>query len=326
MEMFLAESGAKVHVRRGALYVRLRDGGRIAVAADVDQLIIATSRVSITAKAVRAAAKMGLDIVFLDPWGNVVARIYPPVINKTVTSRIAQYSSVGGMPARAIAREIVYAKIHNQAQTLKYVGKSRREGRIVDAGWEIEYVGQELLNVKLENVTPETLMSFEARAARRYWSIIAELLPSHLGFEGRDPEGGDVFNIALNYGYGILYGECERALILAGLDPYLGLFHTLKSGRPSLTLDFIEMFRAPAVDKALVVNAHRLGEVRLVNGLLAYDSRKLIASIILESLNSNMRSTKRFRSLKLRDHVRLEAYDLAAAFRGDSYSGFKVVY
>ncbi len=326
MEMFLAEPGSKVHVWRGSLHVRLKGGRRVPLNAEIDQLIIATSRTSITSKAVRLAARLGIDIVFLDSRGNVTARVYPPVINKTVMARIGQYSSVGGRLANAIVREIVYSKVHNQAQVLKYMGRSRRENRIVEAGWEVEYVAQEIQGIPLEEVSPETLMSLEARAAKRYWPIVVELLPSSLGFNGRDPEGLDLFNIVLNYGYGILYAECERALILAGLDPYLGLLHTLKSGRPSLTLDFIEMFRAPIVDKALIVNAHKLQQAKLANGLLTYESRKLVASIILESLHSNARSSKR-RALSMRSHVKLEAQDLANTFRtGEPYLGFRVVF
>ncbi|MEM1928340.1 MAG: CRISPR-associated endonuclease Cas1 [Acidilobaceae archaeon] len=327
MEMLLVEPGARVHVRRGSLYVSLRDGRRVPVTADVEQLIVASSRISISSKAVRVAARMGVDIVFLDARGDVVARVCSPVINKTVAARVGQYQSAGSSLSRAIAREIVYCKIRNQAHVLKYMGRSRRESRLVDAGWEVERVAQEVADIPVDDVNPDDLRSLEAKAAKRYWALVSELLPAELGFRGRDPEGVDVFNMALNYGYGILYAECERALLLAGLDPYLGLLHAAKSGKPSLTLDFVEMFRAPVVDKALIVNAHKLRQARVENGLLAYDSRRLVASIVLESLHSNARSSKRPRPLRLKDHVRLEAQDLADAFRtGGGYAGFRVVF
>lgn len=324
MEVFLAEPGSRVHVRRNSLYITLRDGKRIPLTADVTQIIIASSRISISSKAVRIAAKMGIDIVFLDGKGDVVARLYPPVINKTVSARVGQYLAFNNQLAGIIASEIVYSKIYNQAQVIKYIGKSRRDERIVEAGREIEYIGTEVQLHSLEKFSVETLMNIEAKAAKRYWSIVAEILPSHLGFNGRNPDSLDPFNIALNYGYGILYAECDRALVLAGLDPYLGLLHTLKSGKPSLTLDFMEMFRSVVVDKGLIINASNL-KVDIINGLLSYESRKLIASIVLEALNRVVRSSKRSRSLKLRDHIRLEAYDLADAFRSQTpYVGFRV--
>ena len=56
-------------------------------------------------------------------------------------------------------------------------------------------------------------------------------------FPGRKPRERDEFNSALNYGYGILYDEVERACFYVGLDPYMGLYHTERYGKPSLVLD-----------------------------------------------------------------------------------------
>ncbi|MER3513307.1 MAG: CRISPR-associated endonuclease Cas1, partial [Chloroflexota bacterium] len=55
-----------------------------------------------------------------------------------------------------------------------------------------------------------------------------------------------------NYGYGILYGQVERALVLAGLDPYAGFIHVDRPGKPSLVLDLIEEFRQAVVDRTVL--------------------------------------------------------------------------
>ena len=47
----------------------------------------------------------------------------------------------------------------------------------------------------------------------------------------------------LNYGYGMLYGKIEGALIKAGLDPYTGIFHRDDYNRPALVFDVIEKYR-----------------------------------------------------------------------------------
>ena len=69
-------------------------------------------------------------------------------------------------------------------------------------------------------------------------------------FPGRKPRERDKFNIALNYGCGILNEEVERACFYVGLDPYMGLYHTERYGKPSLVLDFslVEEFRVPIID------------------------------------------------------------------------------
>ena len=67
-------------------------------------------------------------------------------------------------------------------------------------------------------------------------------------FPGRKPRERDEFNSALNYGYGILYDEVERACFYVGLDPYMGLYHTERYGKPSLVLDSVEELRVPIID------------------------------------------------------------------------------
>ena len=47
----------------------------------------------------------------------------------------------------------------------------------------------------------------------------------------------------LNYGYAVLKGYVDSTIISFGLDPYLGLLHTPRAGRESLSLDLMEPFR-----------------------------------------------------------------------------------
>ena len=70
-------------------------------------------------------------------------------------------------------------------------------------------------------------------------------------FPGHVPQDRDKYNSILNYGYGILYNEIERACLYVGLDPCLGLYHTERYGKPALVCDLIEEFSVPIVDCAL---------------------------------------------------------------------------
>lgn len=321
----VARAGASIRVIRGGLYVVDRDGSKVPVTADVDQVIVESGRVSVTAAAVRLAARMGVDIVFLDSRGRPAARLYPPVVNKTVEARVEQYRVLAD-PSRALpyAVEVVAAKIHNQYRVLAYLGKSWRERGLRDAADELA----PLAALAGGAGDLDELRGLEARAARVYWGALASALPGSLGFAGRDQDAPDPFNAALNYGYGILYYTVEAALALAGLDPYLGFMHAWKSGRPSLALDVMEPFRPVAVDKPLATAARR-GSVRLSqapSGLLDYESRGDVSRVVLEGLRARYRSRKRPRPRTLEDHVRLEAYDLAASLRGSgAFEAFRVV-
>ena len=45
-----------------------------------------------------------------------------------------------------------------------------------------------------------------------------------------------------------MYDKVERTCFYVGLDPYMGLYHTERYGKPSLVLDSVEEFRVPIID------------------------------------------------------------------------------
>ena len=70
------------------------------------------------------------------------------------------------------------------------------------------------------------------------------MLPAAYQFATRSKHPAtDPFNALLNYGYGMLYGKIEGALIKAGIDPYVGVFHRDDYNRPVLVYDVIERYR-----------------------------------------------------------------------------------
>lgn len=208
--VFIAEPGSRLYCRRGGVYIATRDGRKMTITPDVDQIIIASSRVGISAKAIRYLAREGIDVVVLDVNGYPIARLYMPYINKTVATRVGQYEKILSGLGIEIAKEFIYSKIMNQAQLLKYLAKSSREEWLRDLGYEVEAIATDLYSTK--DLDRDRIMGFEAHASRKYWQAIASLIPENLGFRGRDPDSLDPFNMALNYGYGILYSVCEKLL------------------------------------------------------------------------------------------------------------------
>ena len=321
---FVATPGSRVVARKGGIYVVKKTGEgveRVAVPPDVEAIIIASSRVGVSSKAIRLAAARGIDVVFLDHTGFPIARVYPPYISKTVATRVAQYTLFPREFGKKLSKELVYAKIVNQAEAVRYLAKNYRDASLREEAYRIDSVATEVRS--LSDFDADTLRSLEARAARIYWQAIAYTLPSELGFTGRDHDAKDPFNMALNYGYAILYSTCERALLLTGLDPYLGVFHTPKSGKPSLTLDFVEMFRAVAVDKPLAINAKRI-RFEVSENRLDYETRKEVAKTVLENLSSSYFYSKAGKRLELSEIIKREAWELAMCTReAKEYRGFR---
>jgi CRISPR-associated protein Cas1 len=99
------------------------------------------------------------------------------------------------------------------------------------------------------------LLGFEGEAAAQYFSVLPQLLPAawREDFRGRTRRPPrDRVNAMLSFGYAQLGRDATAALARVGLDPMLGLYHTMIPGRPALALDLIEPFRAAWVDVAVL--------------------------------------------------------------------------
>lgn len=64
----------------------------------------------------------------------------------------------------------------------------------------------------------------------------------------------------LSLAYAMLARHLTVALAAVGLDPYRGLFHAPRYGRPALALDIMEPFR-PIIADSVVLSAINTGEI-----------------------------------------------------------------
>jgi len=219
----------------------------------------------------------------------------------------------------------VQGKLENQANLLRYMAKYRKETEpalheeMMLVALEMRdylYELEQLQADKIEDIR-EQILSVEGRASQRYWAIIGQVIPSELAWPGRETRGAtDAFNSALNYGYGILYGQVEQAITLAGLDPYGGFLHADRPGKPSLVLDLIEEFRQTVVDRTVIglVNKrfaieqdedHRLNEA----------TRKKLIEKIRERMESSELYEKKRQALRF--ILQSQARHLALFARGE---------
>ncbi len=304
--------GTKLSIRKGKLIIKRGNGGSYEVPInEVEEVLISTRGALITSNVITELTSLGITIYFIRGDGTPYALVWPTVPNKTVITRRAQYEVFVRGDGIKYGSELVAAKIYNKAWLLKYLGRSRRSEDVRECGYRVEgYVWR-----VLKCGDRDCVMREEAEASRKYWSCYSELLPSEAGFMCRDQDGDDPVNTSLNYGYGILRLTCMKALLVAGLDPYAGFLHTDKSGRPSLTLDFMEPFRF-VVDKAVAELLTRyLPEVR--EGLLTHESRSAVASKVIDALTIDRYLYSGYRR-SLESIIYLQAKELANSLRGTS--------
>ncbi len=227
----------------------------------LEQVVIVDGGVAISSDVVRVCSEEGIPIYFLDRLGNAVASLYSAGLTGTVLTRRAQLLAYENAIGVRIAKAFVAGKLENQANLLRYMAKYRKETdaelfkEMMLVALEMRdylYELEQLQGEKAEAMR-EQILSIEGRAAQKYWQTIGRIIPDELEWPGRETRGAqDRFNSALNYGYGILYHEVERALTLAGLDAYGGFLHADRPGKPSLVLDLIEEFRQAVVDRTVI--------------------------------------------------------------------------
>lgn len=291
---------------------------------------IASNGVSLSTDAIAACCERGIPIVMLDATGSVYASIYAAGLVGTVQTRRDQLLAFYDNRRAQLALTFSTAKVTNQAATLRYWARNRRDAHPDDADSLLQTATTLLpiidlmLNLPADEHLYAHLMGYEGQAAHHYWQGARRLVPDSYGFSGRIGRGAtDPINSLLNYGYGILYAEIERAIILAGLDPYGGFLHADRPGKPSLVLDLIEGFRQISVDRPVFGLAARGYTVTQdENGLLTQATRRDFAGKILKQLDGRVRQDGERHTL--RHLIQRQARQLATYVRGerDAYEPF----
>ncbi|HOP31510.1 MAG TPA: CRISPR-associated endonuclease Cas1, partial [Spirochaetota bacterium] len=139
-------------------------------------------------------------------------------------------------------------------------------------------------------------------------------------FENRSQHPAlDITNAFLNYGYGILYGKIEGALIKAGIDPYIGILHRDDYNRPVLAYDVIELYRVwvDYVVYSLVAQRVVTDEYYSVREDGSYWLEGLGRRILIQSLNDYLEEVVTIKSVSRSRLTQLQLYaqNLAQRFK-----------
>jgi CRISPR-associated protein Cas1 len=173
---------------------------------------------------------------------------FVPEKNTIAEVRRAQYA-LSADAELDVARAMIRGKIRNQRTLLSRKGVT---------GTDI----LKDLGIRIENTqTKDDLRGTEGEAAERYFNRLDETLIDGWTFEKRTkrpPE--DHINSLLSLTYVFMKNEVLSALRQYNLDPFLGVLHADRHGRPSLALDLQEEFR-PIFCDALVTRLINRGTI-----------------------------------------------------------------
>lgn len=209
--------------------------------------IILSKGISISTDAVELAVGNNIDILILDDFGEPCGRFWHSRFGSTANIRRKQIEIFESNKGIDLAKEWIVNKIKNYSIHLRDL-QYKREAKKDYIEKEIIKMEKYVTKIKFILGNLETkrnvLMGYEGNAGKIYYGVLAELIPQNYRFEGRSMRPAkDEFNSLLNYAFGILYSKVEKACIVAGLDPYVGILHTDDYGKKSLVFDIIENYR-----------------------------------------------------------------------------------
>lgn len=236
-----------------------------------------------------ACVKRNIALTFMSGTGRFLAHVTGE-INGNVLLRKKQYSvSENEGESLRISKSFIIGKIYNSISILK---RTLRDHALSVDKSAIEKVVDYLktaVSSAEEAENAESLRGVEGEAALKYFSVMDQLILQQKDvfyFKNRVRRPPtDPFNALLSLFYSLLAYNCASALSAAGLDPYVGFFHTDKPGRVSLALDLMEELRSVMADKFVLslVNLKMVNERSFLKKensavLLNDDARKEVLS------------------------------------------------
>lgn len=247
---YVQEQGAQVGKRGETLVVRAK-GEEIGSARlhDVSHLVL-LGNVGVTAQTIALLTDSGIPIVHLSR-GHWFHGITFGMGLRNAYDRAAQFRSAED-PARCLefARAVVQAKVRNQRTMLRRNAEGVDSRVLATMAAAVDSAGRA--------ASQEELLGIEGNGAAAYFGSFSAMLRSHdldPGFDfttrNRRPPR-DPVNAMLSFAYAMLAKELSVAIVEEGLDPWWGLYHAPRHGRPALALDLMEEFRPLIADSAVI--------------------------------------------------------------------------
>lgn len=256
--LYVTEPGAYVSVKGGRVVVT-KDKDVLADARLIDvQSVCVFGNVQVSTQALTRLWGVGAPVLYMSPggWLEGWSQGQPPK-NVELRRRQVIAHATGGRHAS----RIVNGKIRNQRTLLRRLTRGRAPEATLQALKSLADRAREVENVA-------ELIGVEGTAARLYFEAFSGMFAGDNAAASRFDAVGrvkrppsDPVNSVLSYCYALLTKDMVVASLAVGLDPYLGVLHRPRFGRPSLALDLMEEFR-PLIADSVTVGMFNNGELR----------------------------------------------------------------
>jgi CRISPR-associated protein Cas1 len=250
LPLYVQEQGASVGKSSRSLVVK--KGGVVLLQTglkDISQLVLC-GNISVTPPALHLLCEAGIPTVHLST-GHWFYGITQGIGLRNAFARAAQFQAAEA-PATRLAASIAFvvAKALNQRTFLRRNAEDLPKPILADMSRLVAKAGRA--------TDTEALLGLEGSVARLYFENFQRTIKPRdfsaaWDFSGRNRRPPrDPVNAMLSFAYALLAKECTVAILAEGLDPWLGLYHRPRHGRPALALDLMEEFRTIIADSAVV--------------------------------------------------------------------------
>lgn len=300
-------------------------------AEDIDTIFLAKGTL-LTTDVILFALSNNIEIIFTDYQGTAKGRVWNNKFGSTPLIRRNQ--AIYATHAKPIQwmKNILIDKTNNQIAFLHQIsygvlpnGEVTQQ-RLADAIEKMTLIQEKLQAISIKRIKKkeddwkDSFRGHEGSISRIYFNALSHSLPHSYQFDGRSMRPAqDKFNCLLNYGYGMMYGYVQGALIRAGLDPSLGILHADQFGSaPTLAFDLIEKYRI-WVDKVAfrMCQSYSFKEEDFIpkgdDGVWLHGNGKQKFVKALHEYLHEVIPKKKIRRSRLY-HIQLEAQELAQLF------------
>ncbi len=296
MQLYINTYGTYVHVKDQMFEIRIKKEDKTwdkhHFSANKVKTIVLGQGTALSSAAVKLAVTNNIDILFVERDGSPIGRVWHSKLGSTSLIRKEQLkASINEKGLKAI-KEWITTKIDNEINFIKNLKKHRKQ--------HTDYLNKKIEQMQALNVSisqleakqtkdvADTIRGLEGTSGRLFFETLSYVLPKQYKFNGRSSRPAkDAFNVFLNYAFGILYSKIEKALIIAGLDPYLGYLHRDDYNQLSFVFDFIEPYRIYAIETVFKLFSAKKVNIshtdKITNGISLNKSGK---ELLINSFNN----------------------------------------
>ncbi len=262
--------------------------------------------VSLSSDLINACSHRGIKIFFNT--FNSFAALHTLYEHKSVMVRKNQFLKCDSIDGLELAKRLILGKLKNQRATLLYSSRNIKDKRKDKV---IEFFDKSILQLKnKKEISKEFIMGVEGVSASYYFEYlrIMNLFPATFEYRTKR-HSEEITNIALNYGYAILFNFIYKSCINAGLEPYYGVLHSTRSAKPSLVLDIMEEYRSFVVDRNIIKLRSKLANANEFDKV-----KKDVAKTILTTLTKKYKY--KHKKLTLESIIQRQVYKISGYFSG----------